>query len=187
MIRIGRPLFPSLCLVRLHACAHLRAMAARFSAFETARPAEDRLYVHSLTWCDWGEDRLCPRCLPAQAACRTHPLPPPCDDPLEAELRTEEEIFFYIRLKRCTKGGYIDFYDEWDVWARCAHLHVWEPLLKNAIVVKAPVPPLECHTRESFRLVRQRWIEEQQRQFNNAQLSVHRPCRAVALALSGRV
>lgn len=70
-------------------------MAARFSSFETALPAEDRLYVHSLTWCDCGEDRFCSRCLPAQAACHTRSLPPPCDDPLEAELRTEEEILSF--------------------------------------------------------------------------------------------
>ena len=123
-----------------------------FTCFETARPAEDRLYVISLTWCDCSSDRFCPRCQPAAAAPRTHSLPAHTNDEceLELQLRIERQLFPGRERELSEWWDYEYYYgnDEEDRFTEDS----------------ARGPPLECHTKESFRKVRHRWIEEQRRQ-----------------------
>lgn len=120
-----------------------------FTSFETARPAEDRLYIISLMWCDCSSDRFCPRCQPAAAAPRTHPLPAHTDDEDECELDLQVRIERQLFPELSNSIQSFDFFDDRD------DRFTEDP---------ARGPPLECHTKESFREVRHRWTEEQRRQ-----------------------
>lgn len=156
-------------------------MPPRFTAFETARPAEDRLYIISLTWCDCTADRFCPRCKPAAAALRSHPLPAHSDDEEECEINLQ------VRIERqlLSYGVICPDYDYWSLpsyeFEYCGDR---DGVDHDDRYTEGPArgPPLECHTKDSFRQVRQRWIEEQQRQFNCIQRG--HAARAMIMALS---